>query len=55
MALPFLICFLQAYIHLELYKCTVISVSELAHSWGVFQYTVCSFVCICFLNTLQSF
>ena len=30
--------------HLELHKCTVTSVSELAHSWGVFQYTVCSLV-----------
>ena len=33
------------YIYLELHKCTVTSVSELAHLWGVFQYTVYSLTC----------
>ena len=37
------------YIYLELYKCTVTSVSELAYSWGVFQYTVCSLVLFIYL------
>ena len=38
--------FVLQYIYLELHKCTVTSVSELAHSWGVFQYTVWSLVII---------
>ena len=35
--------------YVELHKCTVTSVSELAHSWGVFQYTVCSLVVFVFI------